>query len=222
MKNSLIKNNDLGTINSQAVIFNPVKPIFFNVKDNELKNRLNIIYIGQISKRKGLIDLVKSLSELKKKAIMYQLSVVGDYNEDKYKELILSAIKENNLESQIKFYGWQTQESIVELMENIGIFILPSNQESLPMSIIESMSSGKVVIATDVGGVSEIIKKEENGYLYKRNDIKQLSSILENLFFNQGKFLEISRNARIYAKKNFAPSEIANKTKEFYSEVINK
>jgi glycosyltransferase involved in cell wall biosynthesis len=221
LKTILYENKVLGQINHQTVIFNPVNPIFFLVKDNEQINRLNILYVGEISKRKGLIDLIKGLSELKVKGIIYHLNIVGDFNNNIIKDLILTTIKENNLDSQITFFGWVSQKSIAELMNYNGVFVLPSNQESLPMSLIESMSSGKIVIATDVGGISEIVKHEVTGYIYKKNDIKQLSSILEKLYYNPLLYLSISHNARLYAKDNFSPSMICQKTKYFYSSIIH-
>ena len=221
LKTILYNKKVLGQINSQAVIYNPVNSIYFSVKDNEQMNRLNILYIGAISKLKGLIDLLKSLSELKAKGIIYYLNVVGGFNNDAYKDLIMSTINVNNLNSQITFFGWMSQKSICELMNNNGVFVLPSNQESLPMSLIEAMSSGKLVIATDVGGISEIVKNEITGYVYKKNDIRQLSSILEKLYYNPLLYLNISQKARIYAKDNFSPSMICQKTKYFYSSIVN-
>jgi len=221
LKNSLYNNRVIGQIKSQAVIFNPVNPIFFNVKENELNNRLNILFVGQISKRKGLIDLIKSLSELKEEGIIYNLNVVGDFSDTSYKELILSTINGNNLGSQIKFHGWLQQEKIVELMNKNGIFVLPSNQESLPVSIIESMSGGRLVIATDVGGISEIINNDETGYLYEKNNIKQLSMTLKSLFNDPQRFLTVSQNAKEFAKKNFSSLTVAQKTKKLYSEIID-
>ena len=221
LKKSLFDNNFLDKVKFQAIIFNPVNPIFFNVKDNEIKNRLNIIYVGQISKRKGLINLIKSLGELKGKGILYNLNVVGDFSDKTYKELILSAVKEYKLDSQIKFSGWLPQQQIAELLDDNGIFVLPSNQESLPVSIIESMSGGRLVIATDVGGIPEIIMNDQTGYVYKKNDIRQLSTILETLFHNSERYLLISNNARKFAKNNFSSLTVAEKTKNIYSEVIN-
>ena len=222
LKNIFYKQRVIGQINCQAIIFNPVNPIFFLAKDNEPINRLNILYVGEISKRKGLIDLLKSLGELTAKGIIYHLNIVGDFNNNLYKDLIFSTIKENNLDFQITFFGWISQKSIAELMDYNGIFVLPSYQESLPMSIIESMSSGKLVIATDVGGITEIVKHEVTGYIYNKNDIKQLSSILEKLYYNPLIYLSISHNARIYAKDNFSPKMISKKTKYFYSSIINR
>ncbi len=222
LKKALIDSKAAGKIKSQSVIFNPVKPIFFDVKDNEIGNRMNILYVGPIIKRKGLIDLIKSIGALKSKGIMYNLTVVGGFSDNIYKELIQSAVHENGLEPQIKFAGWLSQEEIVEQMKNSGIFILPSNQESLPMSIIEAMSSGRLAAATDVGGVSEIIAHGRTGYLFPKNDVRQLSIILEDLYNNPDEFLKISREAREYARKNFSSPMIAKKTKEFYSSLIDK
>ncbi len=222
LRNSLNNNKLLNEVKFQDVIFNPVNSNFFKVKDNELKNRLNIFYVGQISKRKGLIDLIKAIGELKKKGIVYNLNVAGDFSDSLYKEVILSGIKENGLGSQVNFYGWLSQNKIVGLMENNGIFVLPSNQESLPVSIIESMSGGRIVIATEVGGIPEIIRNGETGFLYKKNDIKQLVDILEALYNNPSSYEIVSRNARKYAENNFSSLIVAKKTKDFYSKIVNQ
>jgi glycosyltransferase involved in cell wall biosynthesis len=222
LKNILNEQKVFGKINCQAVIYNPVNPLFLLVKDNEQINRLNILYIGEISKRKGLIDLIKSMIELKAKGIIYHLNIVGGFNNNIIKNLITSTIKENGLESQITFLGWLSQKSIAELMDHNGVFVLPSNQESLPMSLIESMSSGKLVIATDVGGISEIVKHEITGYIFKKNDINQLSSILEKLYYDPLLYHSISHNARLYAMDNFSPLMICQKTKYYYSSIINQ
>ncbi len=221
LRKSLYDNNMLKEVKFREVIYNPVNPDFFKVKDNELKNRLNILYVGQISKRKGLIDLIQALGELKKKGITYTLSVAGDFSDNIYKKLISSAVKDYELDNQVKFYGWLTQKQIVKIMEDSGIFVLPSNQESLPVSIIESMSSGRLVVATEVGGIPEIIRNDETGCLYKKNDVGQLVKILEDIYYKPDKFELISRNARKYAEDNFSSLKVAKKTKNFYSDIIN-
>lgn len=221
LKNIFYNQKIVDKINSQTVIYNPVNPIFYLVKENEYVNRLNILYIGGITKRKGLIDLINSLVELKAKGIIYHLNIVGDFANNGYKDLIITAIKEKQLDSQITFFGWISQKDIVELMNYNGIFVLPSYQESLPMAIIESMSSGKLIIATGVGGITEIVKHEVTGFIYNKGDIKQLSSILEKLYLDPSLYLSISKNAKAYANDNFSPQMISQKTKYYYSTIIN-
>lgn len=209
-------------IMGNEVIYNPVNPMFFDVRDNNVINRFNILYIGEITKRKGLIILLDSLNTLKQKGIKYHLNIVGDYKDNLYKEMINSFIKKNNLENLVTFYGWVSQRKIVDLMEQNGLFILPSYQESLPMSIIEAMSCGKLVIANDTGGISEIINNEVTGYIYKNNSSTQLAAILEYLNSSPSTFLNISHSARNFAKNNFDPKIISQKTCSFYSSVSNQ
>ena len=150
----LNKYNTKNKINYK-IIYNPVNINFFNVPIISKKSH-NMIFIGALIKRKGLDKLLYTMHILRKQKIDYTLDIVGDFKDTIYKTKILSLVVEYGLENSIKFHGWLSQEELIKLITRANIFILPSNQETLPVSVAEALSAGRVVIASNVGGVSEM------------------------------------------------------------------
>ena len=82
--------------------------------------------------------------------------------------LLKNLAKESGVDRNIRFIGWI--DDVNEIFSMIDLFVLPSLSESLPVSIIEAMSFGIPVVATDVGGVPEIVADGETGYIISSTD----------------------------------------------------
>jgi glycosyltransferase involved in cell wall biosynthesis len=204
-----------------SIIANPVNPIFFaTAKPNIVLNSL--IYVGVINKNKNLKLILDALAILKKENIIFNLNVVGGYKEAYYENEILSIVNKHNLTEQVVFHGWQTQEQILELYEHCGILVLPSQQENMPVSIGEGMAQGKVVLASNVGAISEMITDNTSGFLFEKNNVEQLCALLRKLFNNKTLMESVSLQARKEANEKFHPDLIALKTWEFYNQVIKR
>jgi glycosyltransferase involved in cell wall biosynthesis len=113
------------------------------------------------------------------------------------------------------------QEQIKEVYRECPIFILPSLQETLPVSIGEAMALGKVVVATDVGAINEMFTDQISGFLFKKNDLKGLVKVLQSLY-DRPDLPGIGARAQKEAHQKFHPLLIAEKTIGFYREVIQK
>lgn len=200
-------------------IYNPVNPIFFT-KTNVSGRMNSISYVGRINKNKNLSIVLRALARLKKENIVFTLHVVGGYKDNYYEEEVNTLVSENDLSSQVIFYGWQTQEQILQVHEKCRIFVLPSQQETMPVVVGEAMALGKVVIASNVGAVSEMVTDKTSGFLFKRNDLDELCSLLKQLHNNTELIETISAKAMHEAREKFHPDSIAAKTYEFYSTVL--
>jgi glycosyltransferase involved in cell wall biosynthesis len=211
-----------GTVHKSVNIYNAVNPIFFNHTSNGAANPNSIIYVGVLSKRKNLRIVVEALHELKKKNIIYELHVVGWYKQGdvEYEKIILDLVKEYDLSNQIKFYGWLKQTEILEVFDRCSTFVLPSLQETLPVSIAEAMAMGKIVIASNVGAISEMFEDKVSGYLFSKNDFNKLVSLLESLSSNQEKTEQLSTAIKKIAFDKYHPEANAKKTLSFYKEVL--
>ena len=205
----------------EALICNAVNPIFFNAPIATALELNSLLYVGVISPRKNIIAVIHALNFLKLEGFNYRLHVVGGYkSEDKdYENQIWELIRRYRLQDQIVFHGWLTQTEILEVYQSCGFFILPSRQETLPISIAEAMALGKIVVASDVGAVSEMFDHGVSGYLYSRKDISALVSLLRDLW-NNDRDMNHSEKVRAAAFEKFAPVEIARKTTEFYRLVL--
>jgi len=203
------------------VIPNPITQIFFTEPHypNSIKN---IIFIGSISPLKGLDLLLSAIANIKTKGYNISLTVVGGFKDDVYKKKIDSQIEKLNLSETVNFEGWQKQEKVYELLKNSDCFVLPSYQETLPVSIIEAMSMGKIVVSSNVGGCPEMIQNDVNGFLFKRGDIDDLTRVLFNII-KITNLITIAKNAHLTALNNYQSNKVAEKVIAFYqSLLINK
>ena len=202
-------------------IYNPVNKIYFN-KNTDKKKYNTLYFIGEIKKRKGIHDLLAALSELKKKGIIYYLHVIGDFKEIEYKNEINKQIENGALNEQIVFYGWRTPNEIINIINEFPIFVLPSYQETLPVSVAEAMTLGKAIVATDLPGIQELIQNECNALLFPKGDIKELENILRDIYLKEEQINSLGKSVKQIANELFHPAKIVNETIEFYDDIIRK
>ena len=185
-------------------------------------NIRRIIYVGSISKRKGLSDLLRAIQILDNQSIYFHLDVVGGFIEKSYKKEVEKIISNFSPQQQIEFHGWLTQNEINRLMQKVSILVLPSYQETTPGVIAEAMAAGKIVIATTVGGIPEMVDDKKSGFLFEKGNVVELVEILRHLNINYRYIKNISKNAREKAITMFSSKSVANKTYQFYTKVASE
>ena len=144
------------------------------IKKNPSNNYL--LYFGRLSKEKGLDFLINTISE---SINQLPLKIVGTGPLHKqYK----TKIKELNAENKIKLIGPKYGNELKELIQDSKAIIIPSIwPENMPISLLEAMLFKKTVIASKIGGIPEIIKNGENGFMFEPNSKTELLSIINNL-----------------------------------------
>jgi len=95
------------------------------------------------------------------------------------------------------------------------LFILPSNYEGLPMVILEAMSFGKPVVASDVGGISEIVQNDWNGYALK-NDTTIFAEKIKYILENEEIYAKFSKNALERFNQDLTVDKMVNAYLEIY------
>ena len=215
------KNKHIETKKSKDIIIpNAVVPAFFNVPlKNKTENKL--LYIGIIDNNKNIIFLLNNLKRIIENNKPFTLEVLGDFSNAEMKKYILNFVTENNLTKYVHFNGWVNQTEAIKFITDADILVVSSKHESLPMVIAESMSAGKVVVASDVGGIPEMIDDETDGFLFNLNEPNELSSKLDKLYNNFDLITVISKNAKETAFKKYWSENVAKKTIEFYKECVN-
>lgn len=204
-------------IKHHVIIPNAIIPQYFQLKPKRKTENL-LLYIGIIDNNKNLVYQLQSLSELIKRGKKFTLNVLGDFSNDLYKEVIESYVKENKLEPFVVFNGWVPQSTVLKFIESSDILVVSSKHESLPMVIAESMAAGKVVVASAVGGIPEMIDDGVDGYLYDLDEPDSLTDILEGLYNNDEKMKEISEKA-VLAAQRYNAVNVAARTIEFYKKL---
>jgi glycosyltransferase involved in cell wall biosynthesis len=202
-------------------IFNPVNKLFFEIETGKHIPD-SILFIAALSRNKNLGLLLVAVGKLKDQGILFHVNVVGDFKDASYRNEIFGIIENFGLKNQITFYGWRTQKEISDMHSKSAILVLTSKQESMPMVIAEAISSGRVVVATDVGGIAEMFEDGKSGFLFPSNDSDALVLILKRLHSDSHFLAEISENAKSLALRQFHPDIIAGELLEFYYQVLNK
>lgn len=179
-------------------------------------NKVQLITIARMSPQKDYSTLLKSLVYVlnKKPRVVIELVIIGNgVNENQIKDLV----KNLKLENNITFLGNIT--NVKKHLDQSNIFILSSNWEGLPISIIEAMRSELPIIATNVGGISEMIPKEENGFLIEHQNYKQMGEAIYCLANNQEQRVQMGKKSRELFLKNFEKSKMLNKTNLIYQDL---
>ena len=223
MKNYLKQEYNLDGV---KVIYNSVDTDFFyKRKDFEFiapegyKNREVILYCGRLIGLKGVGILIKSMKEVIKKHGDALFLFAGRGNQSYFERLLRDLeIPRKNYE----FLGHVDYNRLVEYYSISDVFVLPSFHENLPTSLLEAMACEVPCIATDVGGVPEIIKDGENGILLNAGDMKGLADAINNALGNPEEFRRIGIKSRENVVKNFSWGGNIKEIARLYKEVSVK
>jgi glycosyltransferase involved in cell wall biosynthesis len=167
-------------------------------------NRKIILFVGRVSFRKGVIDLVKAFSIVKKNINEVMLLIVG--REDvKYGERVKRVIQELNIADSTLLLGPIPNKEVVEILKKCDLFVYPSiGGEGIPRAIIEAMACGKPVVATNIAGIPEVVKNGETGFLVKVGDYQSLAQYIMNILRNEKLARMLGNNARKLVEREFS------------------
>jgi glycosyltransferase involved in cell wall biosynthesis len=149
-------------------------PNFLSLENYNAKfeNDGYIVYVGRLSKEKGIGTLIKAYQKIKSKG---NLVVIGDG--PLKKELNLLRADRMN---RIYFSGYLSGKRLRESIRNAIAVIIPSEwYENAPMSVLEAFAYGKPVVGSRIGGIPEMIDEKINGYLFDPGNVDDLKEKLE-------------------------------------------
>ncbi len=187
----------------------PTETVF---SSNSSQERTNLLFLGLIGERKGIFDLLAVLGDLDRNGLEYLLTIGGNGDIER----LNATIKRYGIESKTNFLGWITGTKKEELFRKSDIFILPSYGEGMPMSILEAMSYGVPVIASNVGGIPEVISDKTTGLLVPPGDRDALRKGLLTLMKDVDLRKRIGQAARKYIADNFSITNQASKIHEIF------
>jgi len=137
-----------------------------------------ILYVGVLSPRKGVIDLLRAAARLTERGIPHEVWLAGGTPEE-------GARPEAEVRAAagptVRFLGVQPREAMARLYRDADLFCLPSWYEGMPLSLLEAMASGLPVVASDVGDIARAITDSVTGHLVPAQDVERLIAALEPL-----------------------------------------
>jgi glycosyltransferase involved in cell wall biosynthesis len=167
------------------------------VKELEMKLGLKpgdftLISVGRLSREKGHADLIEAMAPVRASAKRpVRLVIVGDGPERAALQAKVAALK---LEQSVTFAGFQSE--VTPYYQIADIAVLPSHSEGSPYALLEAMAAGVPALATSVGGVPEIAKDNETGFLVERENPDRLATRILELMEDQAARQRVSRAAR--------------------------
>jgi glycosyltransferase involved in cell wall biosynthesis len=133
--------------------------------------------VGRLEPEKGHEDLLQAFARLtNESASPPQLWILGDGS---LRDRLIGVTKELGIQNQVHFWG--AQKTVAPFLDKMDIFILPSRWEGLSMALLEAMSHGIPVIATEVGGTPEVIHHGVHGLLIPAGNPVAITEAIEFL-----------------------------------------
>jgi len=177
-----------------------------------------LLFVGRLIERKGLPYLIEAVGLLAPRRPVH-LDVVGD-GSLKAKWMALAA--ERGLSERITFHGRIDDRALADLYAECDIFLLPSivdthgDTEGLGVVLLEAMSCRKPVIATDVGGITDIVRDGETGLLVPQRDAAALAAAVERLLDDPDLAERLGQSGAAYAQQRFDWTHIVDEIEALY------
>lgn len=183
-----------------------------------IENRpVRFLFLGEIGERKGAFDILRGLSECKNELQgKIELRIGGNKNEEKLKLLI----EKGDLDKMVKFEGWVSGRKKEDLLNWADIFILPSHNEGLPISILEAMSYGMPIISTGVGGIPEIVGKE-NGLLVTPGNQEEIVQAMRFFIEHPSAVIKMGKYSQEIVK-TYLPDYVLAHLKIIYEQLLTE
>jgi len=189
----------------------------FRANTGASKDDLLIGIVGRlvpIKNHKMFLEVARKIRN-KQPHLKAKFVIIGD---GETRESLTDYAKKLNLGNDVCFTGWA--EDLPSMYADLDIVVLTSLNEGTPLSLIEAMASAKPIVATDVGGVKDIIQDGENGLLAKANDVETFSEKLISLLQDKEKRLSMGLRGREFAKNTFQKERLVKDVEDLYEECL--
>lgn len=202
--------------NRIKVLNNIVSPPELHPEFHTGDRKLHLLYMGEISKRKGGFDLLKAVADHKDQFEGKLLLRMGGNEVDGD---IKSFIREHSLESIVTYEGWIAGQKKIECLNWEDVYILPSYNEGLPIAILEAMAYHHPVISTSVGGIPEILKDGYNGRMVQPGDAGGIAKAICDYIEDKDSIKSQGENSYKVVQP-FFPESVFASLKEIYQELL--
>lgn len=193
--------------NKIKVLNNIVSPPELHQEMHTKDGKLHLLYMGEISKRKGGFDLLKAVADHKEQFNGKLLLRMGGNEVDGD---VKAYIREHNLETIVSYEGWIAGQKKIECLNWEDVYILPSYNEGLPIAILEAMAYHHPVISTPVGGIPEILKDGYNGRMVKPGDTEAIAIAIMGYINDRAAIKEQGENSYKVVQPFFPESVFAS------------
>lgn len=194
---------------------NAVNPdVFYR---NQSGEDLSVVFIGRLETWKGIQVFLEVAEAICVERDDVDFLVVGDGNLRNQVE----GQSKRSCGKRIKFLGQVPNDEIATILSRASVLVLPSYVEGLPTVCLEALASEVPVVASDVGGVSEVIIDGETGYLFAPGDVNGCFEKIMRLLTDERLRTRMGRNGRSLVNRFYTWTKVVNKVEGVYRSVAN-
>jgi len=179
--------------------------------------------LSRVSPEKGITTLLEGFGEAKKIAPHIRLIIIGDCPDQhqEYIKTVRQYIHKNGLDEVVKILG--SREDALGFLKCIDFYVSPSKSEGLPYNILEALAVGNLVVATDIPGNNDIIRKSVEGVLIPVDSGRALAhGLLSLLEMGTEECKAMVQNGKVRIRDQFLLSQMAEKTFSLYKKVLDE
>lgn len=186
-----------------------------------LKNSaVSILYLGYIGAAKGSFELLEAARQLNSEGIRTSFDLVGGELRPGEADKLQQQIEILNLSHVIRIHPPVCGFEKLTCFRNADIFVYPSFSEGMPIAVIEAMASGLPIVASNVGGLPDMVRDEENGILVDPGRSDKLASALCRIINNPNLFRLMQQNSARIARERFDIEEHVERLVEIYDKCV--
>ena len=196
----------------------------FSVRNNSVRTDLGInlddLVVGMVSclkPQKSPQDFIKLVFRIKQNFSNTKFLLVGDGFLRKETKMLISMY---GLQRDVILFGWR--QDVPRILSAMDIFVLTSLWEGLPIAVLEAMSSSLPVVATNTGGIREVVREGINGFLVEPHDIERMLYRVTLLLKNCDLRLNLGKHAKDSLGEDFSLENMLKKSEHLYIDLIRK
>lgn len=178
--------------------------------------------VARVASQKDYPTLMRAAARVLADYPNARFLVVGDNSSDGNREhytRVRSLLGECGVSDAFVFTG--QRQDVPRLLRALDVFVLSTHYEGLPLVILEAMSHGKPIVATDVDGIPELVTHEETGLLFPHEDDRQLADHLLDLLRDRAKAERLGSAGRHHVRTRFSAERFAAGMNEVYSRLLD-
>jgi len=208
-----------------TVVYNGVEDIYrYKYERDYIRNSLGlkkdeiaVVLLGRFIRDKGQDIALNAIAEIRQ--LPLKLILIGDY-QNEWGSVVKETIARMDLHEKVILLGHR--EDARRLLVAMDILIQPSRREAFPHSVLEGLSAGLPILASNVGGHPEIVTDEFNGFLFANEDYHTLANQLRLLIEDFNLREKLSKNSRQLYLERFTIDRMIENTLNVYRQVIGE
>ena len=217
--------NSLHTETPIKIIYNSVNTDYYCTNNKKGDYSINVVFVGRLSVKKGVIELVKSWPKIVNEFPDARLILAGRDSEYGESKSMISVLKEGlpeNIRDTVIFKGFLNSSEVLQLFQSASLCVFPSHREAFSVVVLEAMATGTPVIYSNIGPGYEIIRDGENGFLCDPLNPDDIAEKIIRLLKDKKMMENIGLNARQHIVDNFSLHHLVERNLEYYKTCIQE